>query len=67
MSDLEKNQGLYGNQKKETKIKLSPGDQAMIDDMDRPIDWERAERIMKLMKTHLEDLEKEKKAAHQEK
>ena len=55
------------NEKEETKIKLSPGDQAMIDYMDKPIDWERAERIMKLMKTHLENLEKEKKAAHHEK
>ena len=54
------------NEKEETKIKLSPGDQAMIDYMDKPIDWERAERGAKLMRAHLEEQER-KKAAHQEK
>ncbi len=49
------------NEKEETKIKLSPGDRAMIDDMDKPIDWERAERIMKLMKTHLRYMEEKNK------
>ena len=49
------------NEKTEPKIKLSPGDQAMIDDMDKPIDWERAERIMKLMKTHLRYMEEKNK------
>ena len=49
------------NEKEETKIKLSPGDQAMIDDMDRPIDWERAERGMKLMKAHLRYMEEKNK------
>jgi hypothetical protein len=63
MSDLEKNQGLYGNQKKETKIKLSPGDQAMIDDMDKPIEWDK---ISKIAEAYFEERER-KKAAHQEK
>ena len=48
------------NEKKETKIKLSPGDQAMIDYMDKPIDWERANRIAKLMEAYLRDREEEK-------
>ncbi len=50
------------NEKEETKIKLSPRDQAMIDYMDKPIDWERAERGAKLLEAYLEEQERKKKA-----
>ena len=38
------------NEKEEPKIKLSPGDRAMIDDMDRPIDWDKISKIVDTMK-----------------
>ena len=54
------------DEKKETKIKLSPGDQAMIDYMDKPIDRESVNRLAELTKAYLEELER-KKEAQQEK
>ncbi len=38
------------NEKEEPKIKLSPGDRAMIDDMDKPIDWDKISKIVDTMK-----------------
>ncbi|MBO4896970.1 MAG: hypothetical protein J5590_01570 [Clostridia bacterium] len=53
MPNSDKSQNLFGERKTEEKplIKLSPSTQALLDDMDREIDWERAHRIAKLMKT----------------
>ena len=38
------------DEKKEPKIKLSPGDRAMIDDMDKPIEWDKISKIVDTMK-----------------
>ena len=66
--DSDKQMSLFNeeNEKEEPKIKLSPGDQAMIDYMDKPIDWERAKRGAKLMEARFEE-QKRKKEAQQEK